>query len=82
MNAVGSCYPHRLKFKGWAIVECVESLELSFIAVGTTTLEYQQYLLQLNVQPSAHGISLPYSLAGKSAYVFRDTCRNLQGRFI
>lgn len=44
-------YPHKLKWKGWTIAEFMESLEVSFIAGGRTTLEHQQDLPQLNIYP-------------------------------
>lgn len=44
-------YPHKLKLKGWTIVEFMESLELSSIAGAITTLEYQPDLLELKINP-------------------------------
>lgn len=52
MNKLGPViHPHELKRKGWTIAELVESPEVSFIAGGRTTLEYQPDLPELNIYP-------------------------------
>lgn len=62
----------------------MESLELSVIAGEITTLEYEQYLLELNISPvPLESHSLLYTNTDE-CYVFGKTCThsNVQGSFI